>query len=80
VKERAFWNDYMAAYEDMFNHTSTNWAPWYVVPADSKWFTRLAVSAIIAATMQEIDPKYPTLSEEHKKGLREARKTLEQEK
>ncbi len=80
VKERAFWNDYMAAYEDMFNHTSTSWAPWYVVPADSKWFTRLAVSAIIAATMQEIDPKYPTVSEEHQKELRKARKMLEQEK
>jgi polyphosphate kinase 2 (PPK2 family) len=45
--ERTFWNDYMAVYEDMFNHTSTEWAPWYVISADHKWFTRLVVAGII---------------------------------
>ena len=79
VAERAFWKDYMAAYEDVFAHTSTEWAPWYVIPADNKWFTRLAVSAVIVAAMREMDPQYPTLSKEHKTGLLEAEKTLEQE-
>jgi len=80
VKERAFWNDYMAAYEDAFTHTSTKWAPWYIVPADNKWFTRLAVAAIIAAKLQEIDPQYPTVDEEHRRGLAEAKKLLAKEK
>lgn len=79
VKERAFWNDYMAAYEDMLSHTSTKWAPWHVVPADNKWFTRLAVGAIITAKMQEIDPKYPSVDGEHRKGLLDAKKMLERE-
>jgi hypothetical protein len=69
----------MAAYEDAFTHTSTAWAPWYVIPADNKWFTRLAVAAVIVEKMKEIDPQYPTVSEEHKKGLLEAKRTLEKE-
>jgi PPK2 family polyphosphate:nucleotide phosphotransferase len=79
VAERAFWKGYMAAYEDMFAHTSTAWAPWYVIPADNKWFTRLAVSAVIVSAMREIDPQYPTLSDEHKAGLLEAKRALERE-
>jgi PPK2 family polyphosphate:nucleotide phosphotransferase len=79
VTERAFWKDYMAAYEDTFTHTSTAWAPWYVIPADNKWFTRMAVAAVIVEKMKEIDPQYPTVSEEHKKGLLEAKRTLEKE-
>ena len=80
VKERAFWSDYMAAYEAVFNHTSTQWAPWYIVPADNKWFTRLAVAAIIAAKLQEIDPQYPVVDGAHRKELIEARTLLEREK
>jgi PPK2 family polyphosphate:nucleotide phosphotransferase len=80
AKERAFWKDYVAAYEDMLSHTSTEWAPWYVIPADNTWFTRLAVSAVIVAKMKEIDPQYPTVTEEHKKGLLEAKRMLEEEK
>jgi PPK2 family polyphosphate:nucleotide phosphotransferase len=79
VRERAFWKEYMAAYEDMLSHTSTAWAPWYVIPADNKWFTRLAVAAVIVAAMKEIDPQYPTVTEEHKKGLTEAKRMLEEE-
>ena len=52
VQERRHWDEYMAAYEDMFNHTSTKWAPWYIIPADHKWFTRLAVAATINATLK----------------------------
>lgn len=80
VKERAFWDDYMAAYEDVLNHTSTEWAPWYVIPADRKWFTRLAVAAVVIAKMQEIDPQYPTVSEAHKAELLESKAALESEK
>lgn len=80
VRERAFWKDYMAAYEDMLSHTSTEWAPWHVIPADNRWFTHLAVAAVILAKMKEIDPQYPTVNEEHKKELLEAKRMLEEEK
>ena len=80
VRERAFWKDYMAAYEDAFSHTSTAWAPWHVIPADHKWFTRLAVAAVVAAKMQEIDPQYPTVSAERRRGLLEAKKRLQKER
>lgn len=79
ARERAFWKDYMAAYEDMLNHTSTEWAPWHVIPADNKWFTRLAVAAAIVAKMKEIDPQYPRMTEGHNKELLEAKRMLEAE-
>ncbi len=79
AKERAFWDDYMKAYEDAFNHTSTSWAPWYIIPADNKWFTRLAVAEIITSKLEELDLKYPTVSEEHKQHLLQAKMMLEQE-
>ncbi len=59
VKERAYWDDYQQAYAEMLSATSTPWAPWYVVPADHKWFTRLATAAILGRTLIEIDPQYP---------------------
>lgn len=77
--ERRFWDDYMAAFEDAFNHTSTPWAPWHVIPADRKWFTRVAVAAVIYAKMKELSPAYPTVSDEHRQQLLEARKVLEGE-
>src|SRR6185369_8508122 len=55
VKERAFWSDYMAAYEDMIRHTSTQEAPWYVAPADHKWFTRIVVSAAVIETLDALN-------------------------
>ena len=55
AKERERWDEYQAAYEDMLNHTSTEHAPWYVVPADHKWFSRLAVGAVILQTMRELE-------------------------
>jgi PPK2 family polyphosphate:nucleotide phosphotransferase len=79
IKERAFWDDYIAAYEDMFNHTSTEWAPWYIVPADHKWFTRLAVGAVLYNTMKNLNLDYPTVSEEQKQALLVATKELERE-
>jgi len=79
AKERGFWDDYQAAYEDMLNHTSTKWAPWYVIPADHKWFTRLAVASVINAKFEELDPQYPTVTDEHKQELLKAREMLEAE-
>ena len=79
VRERAFWDDYMDAYEQVFNHTSTEFAPWYIVPADRKWFTRLVVADIICQKLQELNLQYPQMSEEHKQQLLAAKKTLEAE-
>jgi PPK2 family polyphosphate:nucleotide phosphotransferase len=76
LEEREYWNDYMAAYEDMLNHTSTPWAPWYVIPADKKWFTRLVAAAVIAEKLIEMDPQYPTVSEEGKQAMAAGRATL----
>jgi polyphosphate kinase 2 (PPK2 family) len=79
VKERAFWDDYMKAYEDVFNHTSTEWAPWYIIPADHKWFTRLAVSHIISQTLEKLELRYPEVSDERRKALLEDQKLLDAE-
>jgi PPK2 family polyphosphate:nucleotide phosphotransferase len=76
LKERALWGDYQKAYEDMVNHTSTEWAPWYVVPADHKWFTRMVIADVIAGTLKSIKLAYPSLSDEHKKELAAAREEL----
>src|SRR5208282_336683 len=76
VREREFWNDYMAAYEDMIANTATDHAPWYIVPADNKWFTRVVVSAAIVDTLQKLDLAYPKVSPEKQKLLQEARKIL----
>lgn len=79
AKERAFWNEYMNAYSDAIENTSTKDAPWYIVPADNKWFTRLAISEIIIKKMKSLDLQYPTVSEEHLKSLQEAKALLEAE-
>jgi PPK2 family polyphosphate:nucleotide phosphotransferase len=79
AKERLLWDDYMQAYQDAIEATSTKNAPWYIVPADSKWFTRVAVSEIIAQKLESLDMKYPVLDEEHRKELLEAKKILESE-
>ena len=79
VKERAYWDDYIQAYEDVFNHTSTEWAPWYIIPADRKWFTRLAVGAIIYLTLEGLDLNYPTVNEERKQQILNAKTLLDEE-
>jgi PPK2 family polyphosphate:nucleotide phosphotransferase len=79
VDERRFWKDYLAAYEDVFANTSTKWAPWYVVPADHKWFTRLAVAAVIEQTLRGLDLQFPRLSRDDRKGLATARDLLLEE-
>jgi PPK2 family polyphosphate:nucleotide phosphotransferase len=80
ARERTFWKDYMRAYEDVFTHTSTKAAPWYIIPADNKWFMRLAVAEITNQTLDGLDLKYPTLTNEKKNELLEARKMLLAEK
>ena len=76
AKERAFWDDYMRAYEEMLEHTSTKHAPWHVVPADNKWFTRLAVASILWQKIAELDLTFPTVTEAKKKELQEVRRIL----
>jgi PPK2 family polyphosphate:nucleotide phosphotransferase len=79
AKERQRWDDYQAAYEDVLNHTSTKHAPWYVVPADHKWFSRLAVGAVILQTMRDLKLAYPTIGEAQKQELLKAKEMLESE-
>jgi PPK2 family polyphosphate:nucleotide phosphotransferase len=79
VKERAHWDDYMKAFEDAFEHTSTKWAPWYVIPADNKWFTHIAVADLIVAKLKSLKLTYPKVSEKHRKELLRAKEALENE-
>ena len=76
AKEREFWDDYMQAYEDMIRNTATEDAPWYVVPADNKWFTRVVVAAAVVGTLGSLDLRYPKVSEEKRKALAAARRAL----
>jgi PPK2 family polyphosphate:nucleotide phosphotransferase len=80
VQERRYWNDYMNAYEDMIRHTATPEAPWYVVPADHKWFTHIAVSATIIQTLKGLDLQFPKVDKARRKRLDAARQTLLKEK
>jgi PPK2 family polyphosphate:nucleotide phosphotransferase len=79
LKERSLWDEYQSVYEETIRNTSTEWAPWYVIPADRKWFTRLVVANIIVQTLREIDPQYPKVSDEQRVRLAEAKATLESE-
>jgi len=80
VKERGHWKDYMEAYEDVFSETSTDWAPWYIVPADNKWFMRAAVAEILNYRLKQLDLHYPKLHKSRLKELDEARAILLAEK
>jgi len=76
VKERAHWKEYMNAYEDMIRNTSTDEAPWYVVPANNKWFTRLVVAEAVIDALESLKPKFPVLDAKHKRELAAARRAL----
>ncbi len=76
INEREYWDDYMAAYEDMIRHTATPWAPWYVVPADHKWFTRSVVAAAIVDTLEGLDLSYPEVDPQKQRELEETRRLL----
>jgi PPK2 family polyphosphate:nucleotide phosphotransferase len=76
VRERGFWKDYMHAYEDAIRATATNEAPWYVVPADNKWFTRVVVAAAIIDALASLDLHYPKVGKDKQKALAAAKRTL----
>src|SRR5690242_14170367 len=69
VRERRFWDDYQKAFSQMLSATSTPWAPWYVIPADRKWFARICAAAVLVHTLIDIDPRYPEVSEDRRKEL-----------
>jgi len=79
IKEREFWPDYQQAYEEMIQHTSSAHAPWYVVPADNKWFTRLVVAQAVVEALKNMDLKYPKVGRDEKAALAKARQQLENE-
>jgi PPK2 family polyphosphate:nucleotide phosphotransferase len=79
ARERGHWDEYMSAYEEVFNHTSTAWAPWHIIPADHKWFTRAAVADVIIAKFKSLELSYPALSPEQLNQLGEAKELLESE-
>ncbi len=79
ARERRYWDDYQRAYAEMLTHTSTGWAPWHVLPADHKWFTRVCAAAVIAATLIEIGPRYPVMDEAAQRELLRAKAELEAE-
>jgi PPK2 family polyphosphate:nucleotide phosphotransferase len=74
--ERKYWNDYQKAYADVLSNTSTEWAPWYVVPADHKWFERIAAAAVIVDALVRIDPRYPKTTPDQRRELEAARRQL----
>ena len=76
LAERERWDDYQEAFSEMLSHTSTKWAPWYVIPADRKWFARIAAAVVLANTLIEIDPQYPTVSPAARKNLAKVREAL----
>jgi PPK2 family polyphosphate:nucleotide phosphotransferase len=79
VKEREHWDDYQVAFSQMLSATSSEWAPWYVIPADHKWFARVAVAAVLVHTLEGIDPQFPTVSDEAREALVAAKAGLEAE-
>jgi PPK2 family polyphosphate:nucleotide phosphotransferase len=79
VRERRHWDDYQRAYSQMLSHTSTEWAPWHVLPADHKWFMRLCAAAVIADTLIGIDPRYPVPDAAARQELQRARAELQAE-
>ena len=77
--ERRHWDKYMGAYEDMIRNTSTKHAPWYVIPADHKWFTRLVVAEATIEAMESLDLSFPKMDAEKRNELKDARAALEHE-
>lgn len=76
IRERGYWDDYQKAFSDVLSNTSTEWAPWHVIPADRKWFLRLGAAAVIIEALMSIDPQYPTVSDEARRDLLTARDEL----
>jgi PPK2 family polyphosphate:nucleotide phosphotransferase len=79
ARERQYWDDYQVAFSDMLSATSTEWAPWYVIPADRKWFARICVAGVLAHTLIQIDPHYPAVTADEEAELRTVKAELEAE-
>ena len=79
VHERSYWEDYQKAFSEMLSATSTEWSPWYVIPADHKWFARIAAAATIADALIAIDPQYPTVDDTTREELQQEKVALERE-
>lgn len=79
VTERARWDEYQRAISDMLSHTSTEWAPWHVIPADRKWFARIAAALVLVNTLVEIDPRFPQVGEDQRRALATVQEHLESE-
>jgi polyphosphate kinase 2 (PPK2 family) len=79
VHERQYWDLYQKCYEETINNTASKYAPWYVVPSDKKWFSRLVISEVILNTLKSLGLEYPKLSEEQEKLLEKYRKMLEED-
>jgi PPK2 family polyphosphate:nucleotide phosphotransferase len=79
ISERGYWADYQQAFSDMLSNTSTKWAPWYVIPADRKWFARVGAAAVLADALIRIDPQVPSVSPQAARALRDAKTMLEAE-
>jgi PPK2 family polyphosphate:nucleotide phosphotransferase len=77
ARERRYWDDYQQAFSEMLSHTSTDWAPWYVIPADHKWFARIGAAAAIVNALIEIDPRYPVVDEKARDDLLRVKADLE---
>ena len=76
IKERAHWNDYQNAYEEALSATSTDYAPWFAIPADDKWYARIAIATIIARQFDKLDLSYPVVSNQQKQELQKVKAEL----
>jgi polyphosphate kinase 2 (PPK2 family) len=76
IRERDYWDDYQNAYEDMIRNTASKHAPWYVVPADNKWFSRLVVAEVIIHTLESLNLAYPKVEDDKRKELESAKQSL----
>jgi len=79
IRERGYWGEYQEVFSEMLSHTSTPWAPWHVIPADRKWFARIAASSVLVNALMQIDPRFPTVDADAQKQLTEAKTQLEAE-
>jgi PPK2 family polyphosphate:nucleotide phosphotransferase len=79
IKERAYWDDYQHAFSEMLSATSTEWAPWYVIPANRKWFAHICVGAVLVHALAQIDPQYPTVDADEEQNQQAAREALQAE-
>jgi PPK2 family polyphosphate:nucleotide phosphotransferase len=77
VRERTKWDAYQKAFSEMLSNTSTEWAPWHVIPADRKWFARIAASSVLVHTLMDVNPRFPTVTKKQREALAEVRQALE---